>query len=81
MKEQAEKQARAQRIRAAILDHRAEVGMSASELDSALGAPDQRSGDNGRETWTYLEDGRRLSVKLRDGRVTAISKKEDRKKK
>ena len=55
--------------------------MSASELDSALGAPDQRSGDNGRETWTYLEDGRRLSVKLRDGRVTAISKKEDRKKK
>lgn len=81
VKEQAEKQARAQRIRAAILDHRPEVGMSASELDSALGAPDQRSGDNGRETWTYLEDGHRLSVKLRDGRVTAISKKEDRKKK
>lgn len=81
VKEQAEKQARAKRIRQAILDHRPELGMSASELDSALGAPDQRSGDNGRETWTYLEDGYRLSLKLRDGQVTAISKKEDRKKK
>lgn len=81
VKEQAEKQARARKIRQAILDHRAEVGMSASELDSALGAPDQRSGDNGRETWIYQEDGYRLSVKLRDGQVSAISKKEDRKKK
>ena len=81
LKEQGEKQARASQIRQAILDHRALNGMTASELDSALGAPDQRSGENGNERWTYDENDHRLTVTLRDGRVTGISKKDNRKKK
>jgi len=81
LKEEGEKQARAKRIRQAIIDHRAVAGMTPNELDSALGAPDQRSGDNGNESWTYHEDGYRLTVTLRKGLVTAISKQENRKKK
>lgn len=79
VQEQGEKQARAKQVRQAILDHRALTGMTASELDSALGAPDQRSGENGNERWTYHENDHRLTVTLRDGRVTGISKKENRK--
>ena len=74
------RQAREKKIRAAIIDHRAEVGMSASELHSALGAPDARSGESGRERWTWNENDHRLTVTLRDGRVSAISKQENRKK-
>lgn len=80
VKEQGEKQARDKQIRQAIIDRRAISGMTASELNSALGTPDQRSGDNGNERWTYDENDHRLTVTLRDGRVTSISKKENRKK-
>ena len=74
------RQARAKKIRKAIIDRRAEVGMTASELDSALGAPDARSGEGGRERWTWNENDHRLTVTLRDGHVTSISKHENRKK-
>lgn len=80
VKEQVEKQARDKEIRQAIIDRRAVRGMTGSELDSALGAPDQRSGENGNERWTYDENDHRLTVTLRDGRVTGISRKENRKK-
>ena len=73
------RQERAKTIRQAIIDRRAIVGMSASELDSALGAPDARSGKDGRERWIWNENDHRLTVTLRDGRVTAISKQESRK--
>lgn len=81
VKEQGEKQARDKQIRQAIIDRRAVSGMTVSELDSALGAPDQRSGENGNERWTYDENDHRLTVTVKDGRVTSISKKENRKKK
>lgn len=81
LKEQGEKQARAKLIRQAILDHRAVTGMTTSELQSALGAADERSGDNGNERWIYIENDHRLTVSLRQGLVTAISKIENRKKK
>lgn len=81
LKSEAERQARAKKIRQAIIEHRALVGMSASELDSALGAPDRRSGEGGTERWIYDEFDHRLTVSLRDGLVTSISKKENRKKK
>lgn len=80
VKEQAAKQARANEIRKAIIDHRALVGMTPGELNSALGVPDERRGDNGNERWTYNESDHRLTVTLRDGRVTGISRNANRKK-
>lgn len=80
VKQQGEKQVRDRQIRQAIIDRRAVRGMTAGELDSALGAPDQRSGENGNERWTYDENDHRLTVTLREGRVTSVSKTENRKK-
>ncbi len=70
LKSHAEKTARAKSVRAAIIDHKVIKGMNASEVESALGSPDEKRPDG---SWRYRRDGQRIAVRFEDGEVSGVS--------
>lgn len=69
VKSHAEKTAREKAVRAAIIDHQVVKGMTASEVDSALGSADETL-PNG--TRRYRRDGQRTTVTFKDGVVSSV---------
>lgn len=78
LKSHAERSAREKAVRAAIIDHRVIEGMTGSEVDSALGSPDEVLPDGTRR---YRRDGQRISIRFRQGAVSGISITTDSRKK
>ena len=70
LKDHAARNARDKAIRKAIIDHRAVKGMTASEVQSALGSADEILPDG---TWRYRRDGQRITVRFEDGEVSGVS--------
>ncbi|MDO9453480.1 MAG: DUF4124 domain-containing protein [Stagnimonas sp.] len=70
LKDHAAKGERDKVIRKAIIDHRAVKGMTASEVQSALGSADETLPDG---AWRYRRDGQRITVRFEDGQVSSVS--------
>lgn len=78
VKERATRIARDKMVRKAIIDHRVIKGMTPSEVESALGAADEKLPDGG---WRYRREGQRVSIGFKDGEVYSVSATSESKKK
>ncbi len=76
VKSHAEKAKHDQAVRAAIIDHRVIKGMTAAEVDSAMGAAEQTLDNGGGRR--YRRGGQRLVITFKDGVVTQISNKREK---
>ena len=74
VKQHTEQREREARIRAAIIDHEAVPGMTLSQLDSALGSPDQEDRDGSSHRRIYRRADHTVTVRLEDGRVTHVNR-------
>ena len=78
VKQRAAQIERDQIMRKAIIDHRVIKGMTPSEVESALGAADEKLPDGG---WRYRRDGQRVSIGFKEGEVSSVSTTSENKKK
>lgn len=78
LKAQGDKAAREKSVRAAIIDHRVVKGMTATEVESALGRADEKRPDG---SWLFLREGLQTTVRFEDGRVSGLSSTSGRQKK
>lgn len=78
LKNHAAKTAREKAVRAAIIDHKAIKGMTASEVESALGSAEEKLSDG---SWRYRRADQRITVRFKDGQVSAVSTTSENKKK
>lgn len=65
-------------VRAAIIDHRVISGMTPSEVESAMGAADEKLPEGG---WRYRRDGQRTRIQFKNGQVSSVSTTSESKKK
>lgn len=80
LKEHARARDREERVHKAIVAHKVIKGMTATEVNQALGEPDHvessESFGSDKETWTYTIDGQTRTINFKDQQVTTSSKRQ-----
>lgn len=69
LKAHAGRKAQAARVEAAIAERRVVKDMTPDQVRRALGSPDEVQRKDGRERWTWSQDGRRSSVVMEECKV------------
>jgi len=84
LKQHANREDRAARVRAAIIAHKVIKGMTFAEVEQSLGEPQEVQGGDSygtdKTTWIYTEGGKRRTVNFKDGQVTSTSARGRKKK-
>ena len=84
LKQHADREDRAARVRQAILAHKVIKGMTFDEVERSLGEPQEVQGGDSygtdKTTWIYTDGGKRRTVNFKDGQVTSTSARGKKKK-
>lgn len=74
------KKDKAERVRGGMVRGEAVPGMSPVQVRSAMGEPDELSGETGHERWRYREaDGTLVTVQFKNGEVSKVSRQKKKK--